>query len=321
MSVTAQALTDDQINQMSRNQLKEVCASQSWFHAIDFGDFQSSGRFKPGTPQNGTLYPAFDVLRSMDLSGSDCLDIGCSDGILSFGMASLGAKSVTSVDTYRQQTHAVARKLLGMNTNYMPGLQIKDLLEKFGEKSFDVICCCGVIYHMLNPMSAFIVARKLLREGGVLILESAYSPAFDDAFLVMNTEAKKPLEELYTYWTPSKRAGVGMMKLVGFDMLSVQTIKAPERLTLVGQAVHPNEVKNRQEILQKVHGVDTCDFEFRFSQIKDLGVRTAVVKIPQLPEDRAFDLKNHTPDWPYHPNVMSAPVGHTRWVSESKNYA
>ena len=25
-----------------------------WFHAIDFGECQSPGRFPPGTPQNGT---------------------------------------------------------------------------------------------------------------------------------------------------------------------------------------------------------------------------------------------------------------------------
>ncbi len=311
---------DDVIKRATRDELRRACETLTWFHAIDFGEFQSSGRFKPATPQNVTLYPVFDILRAMDLRSADCLDIGCSDGLLSFGMKARGAKSVTAADTYRLPSFLIARQLLGEDVNYVPNTQIKDFLGRFGEKSFDVICCCGVIYHMLNPMSAFTVARKAIREGGIFVLETAYSPKFDDAFLIMNTEAKTPLAELYTYWTPTKLAVVGMMKLVGFNVLSVQELSAPERLTVVGQAVHPDEVQGRSKILEKVHANDTCDFDFRFSQVSDLGVRTANVSTPVLPNEVRINPAERTIDWPYHPKTLTNPVGTTRWASASTNY-
>jgi len=56
--------------------LEKTFADQKWFHSIDFGEFASSGRFKPGSPQNITLYGFMDLVRHIPLAGQTVLDIG-----------------------------------------------------------------------------------------------------------------------------------------------------------------------------------------------------------------------------------------------------
>ena len=92
--------------------IQEKIAELAWFHAIDFGEFCSSGRFKPEQPQNITLYGAFEFLEKMDLKNASLLDLGTQDGLIAFGAKSLGARSVSAVDTYRKDSFILARDLL-----------------------------------------------------------------------------------------------------------------------------------------------------------------------------------------------------------------
>lgn len=84
----------------SRSELRHIAEKSKWFHAIDFGDFATSGRFPPGSPQNITLFGAMDLLGSIDLNGCRVLDIGSADGLASFGMKKLGAREVVSIDSF-----------------------------------------------------------------------------------------------------------------------------------------------------------------------------------------------------------------------------
>ena len=70
---------------------RERVQNMRWFHAIDFGGFGSSGRFPKGTPQNSTLYGTFEMLQAMDLRDATVLDLGTMDGIVAFGVKTLGA--------------------------------------------------------------------------------------------------------------------------------------------------------------------------------------------------------------------------------------
>ena len=81
-----------------REALLRQAEAINWFHAIDFGDCQSPGRFKPGTPQNRTLFGVMDMLDRIDLTGLNCLDIGTADGLIAFNMANRGAARVVATD-------------------------------------------------------------------------------------------------------------------------------------------------------------------------------------------------------------------------------
>ncbi|MGH8512886.1 MAG: class I SAM-dependent methyltransferase, partial [Gammaproteobacteria bacterium] len=247
---------------LGREDLARLADEFTWFHAIDCGDFQTSGRFKPGTPQNRTLYGVFDLIRQMDLRGQNCLDIGTADGLLAFGMKTLGAETVIASDTYRLKSFDLACAAIGAAVDYRPRLQIKDLLATFQPASFDLIACAGVIYHMLNPLSALLVGRQLIKEGGYFLVETAYAPSNDSAAMVFNPVAEIDPEK-NTYWLPTRAALEGMMRLACFEVVATRTINRLLRITVLGRAVKPAEVNQRSALLQKMHDIDFCDHEFR----------------------------------------------------------
>jgi len=307
------------IENMSRDELRRIAEQSDWFHAIDFGDFSSSGRFPKGMPQNITLFAAMEFLSAMDLEGKRVLDIGSSDGLASFGMKALGAADVVSIDSYDIRGYRLARKLLELETDYRPGVQIKDAVKELGWKQFDVILCAGVIYHMLNPMSAFAECRKLLKDDGVLIMESPVNANLREPVLTLNTEDKNFLAEAYTYWVPTKSAMEGMMKLVGFDVVATRFLKTPTRYTVLDRATARNQINNRSEILERVHNVDFCDFDFQFKQLDEYHGRSEI-SISTLAPHRVIDAAKEKPPFPFQPDVSTEGLGKTRWISKNRNY-
>ena len=314
----------ENLNKLSRKQIEEMCSDSKWFHSINFGDFQSAGRFKPSLPQNITLYGTFDILNKMNLKGKKCMDVGSADGITSFGMKALGAEKVTAIDSFDIKTFRLARHLLQEDIEYFPRTQIKDLdTDKSPVKDkYDVIVCAGVIYHMLNPLSAFIKLRKTLKNNGILIMESPYYKDSDDAIMVLNSESPNYLKELYTYWVPTRSAIEGMMKLVGFDIIGVRVLKNPSRITFIGQVKEDlNEIRNRPSQLVRMHEVDYCDFEFRFQDL-DKNVPTSDITADIKEHEVLIDSDNFPIKFPYHPELSeyTNPKGRTRWLSQTKNW-
>ena len=153
--------------------IRSFVRKEKWFHALDFGEISSSGRFKPGQPQNITLYGFMDLVKHINLAGITALDIGATDGLASFGMKKLGAASVHATDSTDKATFRFAREYFGLDVEYHPRTQIRDLTTIFSPGMFDFILCAGVFYHMLNPVSALMECRKILKNGGLLVLETA----------------------------------------------------------------------------------------------------------------------------------------------------
>lgn len=307
------------IEQLSAGELRDMAENSQWFHAIDFGDFSSSGRFPAGTPQNSTLYGAMEFLSKIDLRGKRVLDIGCSDGLAAFGMKALGAEEVVTIDLYDLPTFRIARQLLGLDIDYHPRVTVQDAVARFGWKQFDVILCAGVIYHMLNPMSAFTECRKLLKDGGLLIMESPINPDVNEAVLTLNTESEQAYKEIYTYWIPTQAAMTGMMKLVGIDVLGARFLKGPPRLTLIGRAGPRDDVKDRSELLERVHEADLCDFQFRFCDLEQHPGETSV-PLGKIEPYRVIDAAKEEVVFPFHPAAGSQGLGRTRWISRNRNY-
>ena len=288
-----------------------------WFHALDLGEFQTSGRFPPGTPQNRTLFPAIDLLRHIDLDGLECLDIGTAHGLMAFGMAFRGARTVTATDVMDEVSPpwALARQALGVDIEYVTKTSFQNILEELSGRQFDLVVCAGVLYHMLNPYDAILKCRRLLRPNGLLVLESAFMA--DESRPIMDFNAASGAKkEIYTYWVPSRTAMLGMLRLAGFDPLAQRSISKPDRAAIVASNVAWNEVRGRSEICHRMHetGLQASD------------VPSSPVGIPSTarytgPEDSVvLDWATYEPDWPPHPTNMDDVVGKTTWMSRDRNY-
>ncbi len=301
-------------------------ANSQWFHAIDFGDYASSGRFKQGQPQNITLYGAFEFLQSLDLTKASLLDIGTYDGIVAFGARALGAAEVHAMDTFRHDTFLLARDLLGYtehDVNYHPLLQIEDLTSEFDRKKFDVIVCAGVFYHMLHPMQAFTECRKVLKDGGILILETPFEDGRDDAVLLFNG-TEQVVNEPYTYFVPTRSALVGMAALSGYRLVATRVLKGPRRITLMLKADSRDavmEADTTPPFVVQMLKRDTCDNSFRFSDIESDRVEVADLGsgIETLERDRMIVATEEVVTFPYHPPADRPLAGTTRFETADGN--
>ena len=305
--------------------LKKKVTELQWFHAIDFGDFCSAGRFRPGTPQNITLYGTFEYLSQLDMSEASVLDLGTYDGIVAFGADALSANKVTAVDTFRNEAFLVARKLLGLENKirYEHGIQVRDLAELFPPKHLDVIICAGIFYHMLHPMQAFTECRKVLGDGGVLILETPYDASREDAVLVFNG-VEHVVNEPYTYFVPSLSALTGMANLAGFKVVATRVLTAPKRVTLLLKASSRDQLiadDNTPSFVGQMLKRDTCDNEFRHKELEKTTRQspTIIRQDSRLEAYREITAANEIVDFPYHADPSKPQLGTTRFEQADGN--
>lgn len=226
----------------------------SWFHAIDFGDAQSPGR-APDAPPNWTLFGCFHYLPDIDVRGQRCLDIGTMDGLIAFILSRRGAPDVIATDLYNRDQFRLARALAGLDgkVGYHPHMHINQMSERFGFFSFDLVAFCGVLYHAFAPLVTLMQCRQLLKEDGLIIVETSAAPG-SEATLLFNMEWASPLASEYTtYFVPTKSALEGMMKFAGFEVLGCVTLRDRNRITALGRATRPSQVPDRTALMREGH--------------------------------------------------------------------
>ena len=224
----------------------------SWYHALDFGDYQTIGRISPPLPPNVTLFGVMDILSGINVSGMKCLDVGTAHGLISLGLALEGANvSATDVGAPVSKQITLASEIYGVSIDYRAPVYLENISQEFEPGSFDLIICAGVMYHLLSPADVFIRLRPLLKQNGLLVIESAFAKAAKEPVLVLNSETGD-FTEPTTYFLPSISAIEGLARLACLDILSTRGC-SPSRFALIGKAVLPHEVRNRTEQCKKIH--------------------------------------------------------------------
>jgi tRNA (mo5U34)-methyltransferase len=175
---------------MTREELIEQVNQLNWVHTIDLGN----GVMTPGMWGGGN--PAImRALDDLDFSGKKVLDIGCWDGQYSFLAEKRGAAEVYATDlisqrTYMLPTFELAHTALNSQVKYYPHISVYDVGE-LGIKDFDIVIYCGVYYHIKDPLRSFTALRKVMADGGQIVVEGAViktpprttgSPAAEDCY-------------------------------------------------------------------------------------------------------------------------------------------
>lgn len=148
------------------------------------------------------------------------LDIGCGGGILSEGLAKLGAE-VTGLDVEAQalevaRDHAEASNVL---IRY-----VCEPVESFEEGPFDAITCLEMLEHVEDPQLVIDSAVRLLKPGGFLFLSTVNRTAKAYAAVIVAAEYVLSLLPRQThsferFIRPSELAA-GVRK-AGLDVLGV----------------------------------------------------------------------------------------------------
>ncbi|HEX4606734.1 MAG TPA: class I SAM-dependent methyltransferase [Urbifossiella sp.] len=187
-----------------------------WYHEFDFGNGLRAVT-RSDVEGHRTIWGFIErQLDAIDFRGKTVLDIGCWDGYWSFYAERRGAKAVLAVDDFSQNWASasgiyLARDLLRSNVEVEPRQSIYDL-SRLG-RTFDIVLCLGVFYHLWDPYHAFAQIRHCCHPGTVVAAEGnatyglpphgvLYSSAFHTSRFTPTCEA---LAEMLTaaYLRPS----------------------------------------------------------------------------------------------------------------------
>jgi 2-polyprenyl-3-methyl-5-hydroxy-6-metoxy-1,4-benzoquinol methylase len=130
------------------------------------------------------------------LPGKSLLDLGCLEGGLSFEMARedmvvLGVEGRLS----NYEKCALIKDYYGLANLDFSHLDVKDL--SVGEHgTFQAILCCGLLYHLDDPVAFLGLLNELTEDHGVLFLDTHIAPS--DADLSASAHAQH-LSELRSY--------------------------------------------------------------------------------------------------------------------------
>lgn len=221
-----------------------------WFHGINFGDgLRAKGR---SIPENWSLYGALSFLEQVPLRGARVLDIGTMDGLIAFIAEKEGA-SVVATDLYDRASMRTACRIFKSSVDYHPTTSIEDLLERFGAASFDVVIMGGLLYHLVSPLRAILIARNLLKTGGLLILETV---ATEEPGPIIHFNLGAPvMDEYTTYFVPSLEAARSMMQFCCFDLLGSNKVRPTGnpryvRGTIMARATEPDSASSGTPLMQ-----------------------------------------------------------------------
>jgi SAM-dependent methyltransferase len=165
-----------------------------WYYSMEM----EPGKLTPGqTFSNVGLTRA--LLQRADLNGQDCLDIGTMEGLLPILMQRRGARSVTAYDRPSALTSRIAsvKKRFDADFDFVSGFPLAELPAKVGHRTFDVVVMSGVLYHLFSPLAGLAIARGLLRNGGLMIVETG--AIISDEMVMYWNSASRFKGEAYFY--------------------------------------------------------------------------------------------------------------------------
>ena len=265
----------DEYFDIDRAKLAELIGQREFFHDMSLRDGVRTGSKVYGDtlPPNYHLWPVFNYLGEIDLSGAKCLDIGTFDGMTAFMFTELGARDVSATCQHDLNRFRLARAWQGYsNIDYWPKTSLADFPGIFAASSFDVVVISAMLHHLTAPLDALLEVRRLLRHGGLFVIESIALDR-DEPALFLNTELEDPVYGAPTLFAPSIGALRGMLKLASYEILSETRLlggaQAREtnygRMTFLARAVKPSEVSGRTDKTVEIHAkspkIGAIDFD------------------------------------------------------------
>lgn len=166
---------------MNREELLTEVAKHEWMHTIDLGQ----GVVTPGRwPVNKNTLAVYDRL---DFKGKKVLDLGTCNGLWSFEAERRGAAEVYSIDYLTHvgywctPAYKLAHEALGSKARYFPDMNVYDV-EQLGIKDFDVVIFSGIYYHLKHPLLALTILRRVMKEGGQIVIEGPIYPDSENSY-------------------------------------------------------------------------------------------------------------------------------------------
>lgn len=222
---------------MDRKKLLTRMDELEWYHKIDVGD----GIVTPGRDWEALWNEILAQIKQVDYGGKRVLDTGTWDGRWAFEAEDHGAKEVVGSDILSlrpvfgdgPETFEVAKALRESNVKFRAA-SVYDCDEIFGKSSFDIIQCFGVVYHLRYPEYAFAKLRRTLKEGGLLLMETAVMLDTDRALIELDQQKIYPLDR--STWNAYSMPGLRIaLETSYFDILDEKILIRQDEELKIGR--------------------------------------------------------------------------------------
>lgn len=169
-----------------------------WYHHLEL----TPGLFT-ATEGHANVILTRTLLRGCEVRDRSCLDIGAMDGMMSWLMERRGARHVTAYDRRSRLDEQYSNgdrfrfvhKIFNSKVDLIWNVPLRDLPQAAAPS--DVVVFSGVLYHMFDPMSGLATARGLVRNGGLMVIETA---AILDNSMSMYFNADGRFHPWMDYW-------------------------------------------------------------------------------------------------------------------------
>lgn len=178
-----------------------------WYYVIEV----ERGVFTPGLELE-PIHLTRSALRRIDVAQLECLDVGTMEALVPILLARRGAKRIVAYDRldFSERIEFLKAKL-DVDFEYVTGFPLAQLPARLSQgrpsaaadhapASFDLVVFSGVIYHMLDPLGGLLGVRRLVRNGGIMIVETAAVVARED-HLYLNSRGRYFWGD--NFWLPS----------------------------------------------------------------------------------------------------------------------
>lgn len=195
-------------------------AQYGWGHTVDFGPFVQPGLLGSKYLELAGLVDAWGWW-PQDLTGRSVADIGAFTGGLSMVLASRGATVVHAVDEVPEHLAqcALMAEVFHVSNVRTVEASLYDLTSHIEPGSLDVVLLAGVLYHLSDMIVGLAVCGRLLKPGGVLVVESNAVECFDHSYANFG----RYFEGMW--WQPTGLCIQDMSELSGFERADVRFYK------------------------------------------------------------------------------------------------
>lgn len=230
---------------MDRVALQKEIDSIVWYHEFDFGNGLKAVSRTLDAAGHRRIWRAIEgKLDTIEFTGKSVLDVGCWDGYWSFYAERRGAANVLATDDATQnwatgQGIRLAHRLLNSSIEINQRMSVYDVASL--DRTFDIILCLGVYYHLLDPFYAFAQIRHCCHESTLVVFEGdathslrgdTYFIDFENltstCFLPTPDGLQKMLEAAYLS-VETREITVGPTKAEGSIATTKQRLKAAWR--------------------------------------------------------------------------------------------
>jgi tRNA (mo5U34)-methyltransferase len=284
---------------MTNAELQARIDAVQWYHEYDFGNgLRATSRIENVEGVRNIWCFIEGHLDRIDFSGKSVLEIGTWDGYWSFYAERRGAAPVVATDDATQNWAGaaglrLAHELFKSRVEVREDVPIYELTKL--NRTFDIILCLGVFYHLRDPLYGFAQMRHCCHRDTIVIVEGE-----------LGWNGMYPNEARYFYnawleFLPTQTVLEGLLKLAYFRVDSVDwmhpfpTAPSPRADVQSDRAFfvcRPFDGTNKMYVYRPHFGLHVFDERFRAD---DAAPARPAYRVPNEPLNKTAEGQMNKP--------------------------